>query len=520
MSYGRPTDAPRLRHPQAAMIRCRADSPYGDSVVVAQRLLGDRYRVEWELGRGGMGTVWRGHDLRLDRPIAVKVLSGEGLGLPKAMERFGREARAVARLSHPNVVPVYDFGAQDGEPYLVMELVEGPTVADLMAEGPLSVADVLAISSQICDGLTAAHTAKIVHRDIKPSNLIVTATGVVKICDFGVSRMLNATEYADLTGSAIAMGSPKYMAPEQINGEPVDARTDLYGLGCSMYAMLIGHPPFSTGSPLSVVQQHVTTTPEPLRVRRPDVPAGVEALVADLLAKTPDERPPDATTVRKRMVAAADRMAHGASGAIPRSAVSSAADLAAAPPRSARSAEERTPLPAPRSRRWLLWVAAAVAAAAVTLTALIATMPLTNRSGSHRGVQRLATDSPAAVNTSPSVALTSAAPTTARAQTQPAATESAPPPPPPTPTDPIVAMHQIIQEQVDAGFLKADAAGALNHMIDDLAKSMANARPDDEAKKLKALRDKLAGLYKEGKLTDSAYTALNSQLDAVAAEVG
>ncbi|MEV0563686.1 protein kinase [Dactylosporangium sp. NPDC050588] len=517
MSYGRPTDAPHLRHPQAAMIRSSADSPYGDSVVVAQRLLGGRYRVERVLGRGGMGTVWRGHDLRLDRPIAVKVLSGEGLGLPKAMERFGREARAVARLSHPNVVPVYDFGAQDGEPYLVMELVDGPTVADLLAEGPLSIADVLAISSQICDGLTAAHAAKIVHRDIKPTNLIVTATGVVKICDFGVARMLNATEYADLTGSAIAMGSPKYMAPEQINGEPVDARTDLYGLGCSMYAMLIGHPPFSTGSPLSVVQQHVTTTPEPLRVRRPDVPASVEALVADLLAKTPDERPPDATTVRKRMVAAADRTAHGASGALPRYAVSSAADLAAAPPRSVRSAEERTPPLAPRSRRWLLWVAAAVAAATVTLTALIATMPLTNRSGSHRGVQRLlATDSPAAVNTSPSVALTSAAPTTARAQTQPSPTESAPPPP----MDPIVAMHQIIQEQVDAGYLKADAAGALNHMIDDLAKSIANTRPDDEAKKLKALRDKLAGLYREGKLTDSAYTALNSQLDAVAAEVG
>jgi serine/threonine-protein kinase len=547
MSYGRPSDAP---------------------VVVAQRLLGGRYGVERVLGSGGMGTVWRGYDLRLDRPVAVKVLSGEGLGLPKAMERFDREARAVARLSHPNVVPVHDFGAQDGDPYLVMELVDGPTVADLLAEGPLSIVDVLAISSQICDGLTAAHTAKIVHRDIKPSNLIVTATGVVKICDFGVSRILNTTEHADLTGTAIAMGSPKYMAPEQINGDPVDPRTDLYGLGCSMYAMLTGHPPFSTGTPLSIVHQHVTKAPEPLRVRRPDVPPDVEALVADLLAKTPDERPPDATTVRARLATAADLMAHSAPGALPRSAVSSAVVLAAALPHSARSAEQRTPppadgpesvvhdapivasvqemaareghepnagaapiaasaagirpsnhnygLPAPRLRRWL-WVAAAVAAATVTLTAFITTMPPTNRSGSHRGLQFLtATTSPAAANSSASAAREPAAPTRARAQTQPPPTQSAPPPP----TDPILALRQTIQQQVDAGDLKADVARDVNHMVDDLAKSIASANPDDETKNLKALRDKLASRYKEGKLTVSAYTALNNQLDAVATEIG
>ncbi|WP_460491966.1 serine/threonine-protein kinase [Dactylosporangium cerinum] len=536
----------------------RIDSAHGDAVVAVQRLLGGRYRVETLLGSGGMGAVWRGYDLRLDRTVAIKVLSGGGLSLPKAMERFDREARAVARLSHPNIVPVYDFGAQDGDPYLVMELVDGPTVQDLLAEGPLLIVDVLAISAQICAGLAAAHAAKVVHRDIKPSNLIVTATGVVKICDFGVARILNTSEHANLTGPAIVMGSPKYMAPEHINGGPVDPRTDLYGLGCSMYAMLTGQPPFSTGTPQSIAHQHVTKTAEPLRIRRPDVPPDVAALVSGLLAKTPDERPPDVAAVRARIAKAADLMAGSAPGAIPRSAVSSAVVLAAALPHDTTSAKRRTLLPAhglksvvgeapfahepsasaapitaspagerlskhhdcvpaPRPRLWL-WVAAALVAATVTVTAFITTLPPTNQAGSLRGAQRLtATDSPAA-NPSPSAALATAAPTsdeaTARAQTQPPPTQSASPPP----IDPIRAMRQVIQQQVDAGALKADAARDLNHMVDDLAKSLATANPDDETKKLKALRDKVASLHSEGKLNVSAYTALNSNLDAIATE--
>ncbi|HTJ39731.1 MAG TPA: serine/threonine-protein kinase [Dactylosporangium sp.] len=493
---------------------------------MARRLLGGRYRVEQVLGSGGMGTVWRGYDLRLDRPVAVKVLSKQGLSLPKAMERFDREARAVARLSHPNIVPIYDFGAEDGDPYIVMELVDGPTVADLLTESPLPIADVLAISAQICDGLTAAHAAEIVHRDIKPSNLILTATGVVKICDFGVARNLDTTEHVNLTGTVIAVGSPKYMAPEHINGEPVDRRADLYGLGCSMYAMLTGHPPFSTGTSQSIAHQHLTAAPEPLRVRRPDVPADVEALVADLLAKTPDERPANAAVARARIATAADLLAHGASGVLPSSAVSSAAVLAAArepnvgaapisvapggtpPPRHGRG------LLVPRSRLWLS-VAAVVVAATVVVAAFIAARPSMDRAGSHLEAQRLTTaGSPTAAGPSPSA--TRAAPATARAQTQPSPTESVAP----SPTDPIVAMRQIIQQQVDAGDLKADAARDLTHMVDDLAKTLTTANPDDETKKIKALRDKLASLYREGRLTDYAYTALNSHLDAITVRSG
>src|SRR5258705_6889825 len=208
-----------------------------DGVVAAGQLVAGRYQIERLLGSGGMATVWRGRDLRLDRPVAVKELSSEGLRQPKALQRFEREAQAVGRLSHPNIVSVFDFGTQDGESYLVMELAEGPTVASLLADGPLPVVDALAIAAQVCDGLTAAHAAGIVHRDIKPANLIVTATGLVKICDFGVAGLLDTAGQANLTGPTTAMGSPGYMAPEQINAGPPDPRTALYAVGCTLSPM-------------------------------------------------------------------------------------------------------------------------------------------------------------------------------------------------------------------------------------------------------------------------------------------
>jgi serine/threonine-protein kinase len=462
--------------------------------AAAAQVLDDRYQLERVLGSGGMGTVWRGQDLRLQRPVAIKVLSGGGLSLPKAMERFGREARAVARLSHPNIVPVYDFGAHRDDPYLVMELIDGSTVADALDSGPLAVADVLAISSQVCDGLTAAHAAGIVHRDIKPSNLTVTAAGVVKICDFGVARLLDGVDHTDLTGSAVAMGSPKYMAPEQINGGPVDARTDLYGLGCSMYAMLTGRPPFSSGTPLSVAHQHITAAPQPVTVHRADTPPQVAALVADLLAKAPAARPPDAATVKARIAAAA------AAGSVV------------------------SPRPGGRRRRQAVGAIGAILAAGAIAVALIATTPARNQSAA----RRLAVlTGPTA--TSPNVISSTAPATTSgpvnggpvTSPTVPAQTlPTTPAPPPPAPVDPMLALRQSIQSQADTGGLKPDSVRDLNHAVDDLAKSMTSANPDDEAKKLKALRDKLTSLYREGKVTGAGYTEINNRIDAVAATIG
>ena len=184
--------------------------------------VGGRYRVERLLGSGGMAAVWLGRDLLLDRPVAIKRLAGAGLTEPMAAERFEQEARSVAQLAHPNVVAVHDFGTDNGAPYLIMELVDGVTVAAMLADGPLTIAQAAAIAAQTCDGLAAAHGAGVVHRDIKPANLLVTAGGVVKICDFGIAKMLGVAGQASLTGETDAMGTASYMAPERVDDQPID----------------------------------------------------------------------------------------------------------------------------------------------------------------------------------------------------------------------------------------------------------------------------------------------------------
>jgi serine/threonine-protein kinase len=498
------------------------------SVVATGRLLDGRYQIERLLGAGGMATVWCARDLRLDRQVAVKEVSGDGLRQPKALERFEREARAVGRLQHPNVVSVYDVAAQDGVPYLVMEMVEGPTVAQLLADGPLPVADVLAVAVQVCDGLAAAHAAGVIHRDVKPANLILTTGGVAKICDFGVARLVDSVNTGNLTGPATAMGSPSFMAPEQINGEAVDPRTDLYGLGCTLYAMLTGEPPFTAGGPLGIVHQHITTPPQPLRLRRPEVPPAVEALVAELLAKAPDERPPDAATVGARITAAQADPAAVAPSTLLRSAVAARVEAARAArahpwagvePRSSTHPESPAPTRKLRPR-----AVAAVGAAALIAAVVAVAVPLVV-SGAGDDVARWSTPGPAMaapLTPSPVVSVTSAAPSSAArpatASRSPAApTGSASPAPP---VDPIVTLRQVIGQQVASGGLKPDAANDLNHMVDDLSKTIATGNTGEVANKIKALRDKLTTLNREGKLSDDGYRILNSAVDQVAAAQG
>src|SRR5690606_30567652 len=205
--------------------------------VVSGRLLNGRYRLHSLIGRGGMAEVWRGEDLRLERRVAVKLL-GESTD-PDRLARFRREARTVARLSHPNIVTGHDLGVDGGVTYLVMELIEGTSLATRLAKGPLTVGDAVAIAGQVCDALAAAHAAGIVHRDIKPGNILLTPAGTVKVCDFGIARLLHASP-TQLTTTGTVIGTSEYMAPEQASGAPVDGRTDLYALGCVLYAMLTG----------------------------------------------------------------------------------------------------------------------------------------------------------------------------------------------------------------------------------------------------------------------------------------
>jgi eukaryotic-like serine/threonine-protein kinase len=515
-----------------------------------QRVLDGRYQVERLLGSGGMARVWQARDLRLGRPVAVKELSVEEPRDSTALERFEREARAIARLSHPNIVSVYDFGNQDGQSYLVMELVEGPTLAQLLADGPLPIPDVLAAAAQTCDGLAAAHAAGIVHRDIKPGNLILTPTGVVKICDFGVARLLDAAALANLTGSSDVMGSPNYMAPEQIKGGPIGPEADLYALGCVMYALFAGSPPFMGESPVAIAHQHLTTSPEPLRTRRPELAAEVETLVTELLAKKPADRPSDAASVRQRILSAAgDPPLVAASvlrSAAPTALVSPNAWAPAAVHAAVGAGDEPATLPTmtagsasvpaaplapegPSQRATGAVVAAvlAVLAMIIVLFLMLRPGPDQRSAGTASGVPTVAPSvviSPSVVVSASPFVTPSAVASAAVPATLPVERTASPVASPsdtqtPGPTDPIAALRRSIRQAVAAGSLAADAAEDLQHKVDDLAKSIAVDDAEEQAKKLKSLRDRLLSLYEEGKLTADGYRVLDRRVDQVAAEL-
>lgn len=260
-----------------------------------------RYRLDTRLGRGGMGEVWRAFDVALGRPVAVKVLI-EVDTEHESLQRFRREASIGARLQHPGITVVHDVGHHDGRLFLVMELLEGTDLAHLLARSPhggLPLTEAVELGAQTAEALAAAHAGKVVHRDLKPANLFLQTDGRLKICDFGIAWTAEATEGLTVTGRPF--GSPPYMSPEQWRGEHVTVRCDLYALGCVLHALLTGGPPFPAGeNPWALMRRHLEDVPPPLRSVRADVPAGVEALVAELLAKDPAARP-DAVAVARRL---------------------------------------------------------------------------------------------------------------------------------------------------------------------------------------------------------------------------
>jgi len=255
-------------------------------------VLGDRYRLVERIASGGMGTVWRAEDEVLHRQVAVKVLN-EGLSSDERfVERFRREAKAAGGLLRRNIAGVFDYGEEDGRPYIVMELLDGETLADrLQREGRLDPDDVSRIGAEVADALAAAHAAGIVHRDVKPANVMITGRGDVKVMDFGIAAAESGT---GLTGTGMVMGTARYLAPEQALGQPATAASDLYALGVVLYELLTGAPPFDRPTPLATAMAHVQDDPVPLATARPDVPPALAALVERCLAKEPAVRPPSA----------------------------------------------------------------------------------------------------------------------------------------------------------------------------------------------------------------------------------
>ena len=262
-------------------------------------VLNDRYEIQNRIGRGGMADVFLARDVLLDRPVAIKVLFPEFATDPNFVERFRREAQSAANLNHPNIVSVYDWGKYSNTYFMAMEYVQGRTLADILrANGHVSSVQAAEIASEVSAALSFAHRNGVVHRDIKPANILIGSAGAVKVADFGIARAMNSATENNLTQAGSVMGTATYFSPEQAQGAQPDPRSDLYSLGIVLYEMVAGKPPFTGENPVGIAYKQVHDAPQPLNQLVADVPRPFEAIVAKLLAKSPDTRYPDADALR------------------------------------------------------------------------------------------------------------------------------------------------------------------------------------------------------------------------------
>ena len=262
---------------------------------VAPVVIGGRYEVGELLGRGGMAEVYAGIDRRLERPVAIKLLQESMAARPDVRTRFEAEARAAATLTQPHAVAVYDTGEHEGVPFIVMERLPGHTLADRIAAGTLPPEDVRAIAVQVLGALGAAHAAGIVHRDVKPGNVLVATDGSVKIADFGIAKSIDVA--SDLTGTGQVLGTPAYLAPEQVEGRGASPASDIYALGVVLYEALTGQKPFGGTTPVAVAQAVVVGDHRPLAELRPDIDKPLVDTVERAMARDPEQRFPSAASM-------------------------------------------------------------------------------------------------------------------------------------------------------------------------------------------------------------------------------
>ncbi|MEV4413790.1 protein kinase [Catellatospora sp. NPDC049609] len=485
------------------------------------RTLGGRYRVDEEVGHGGMATVWRGYDLRLRRAVAVKILDPAMFADAGMRQRFWREAQAVAALSHPHIVAVYDVAVDADEAYVVMELVDGPSVSTVLQDGPLPWAQAVDVAVQTCAALAAAHAAGMVHRDVTPANLLLSTSGLVKVCDFGIAAWQEAA-YPSLVA-----GTRGYTAPEQAAGGPVDPRTDLYGLGCTLYAMLTGAPP-PVGRDVPGALSGVSAD-----LQRAGVAPELAELVEQLTAADPGDRPGSAEHAAALLSAVGATAttaylpgtatvpgvpSHPAGPAVTPSAPAYAAGSVVAPGGSAYPAGAAGPgsgaarppgtligvaaVPPPpppevpaapvrrrpeRPDRWLrpvVWATTGIVAIVAGLLFI---------------VYALGSPTPPATQAGPSATPNPAAVTPASAPRSPTG--------PARPGDQLGRLRREIDRLARSGGLTGKDAADLRKRVQDIEKRLRHDG-DEAADKAQDLLERLDKLRDDGKLSDPAYRAL------------
>ncbi|HEX8107914.1 MAG TPA: serine/threonine-protein kinase, partial [Kofleriaceae bacterium] len=294
----------------------RSGAAPGDPMI--GREIAGRYRVLAKLGEGGMGAVFRAEQISLKRTVAVKLLRPDVSAAPTLLRRFNAEAELVAKLSHPNTVNIYDFGQErDGTLFIAMELIDGRSLRQaIQREAPMPLPRALAIAAQIAASLADAHGHAIIHRDLKPDNVMLQDRGrdrdVVRVLDFGIAKLRDDTRatHAAMTQQGDMLGTPQYMAPEQIRAEPIDGRTDIYALGCLLYEMVTARLPHQAETVLAMLSKHLMEPAVPPSQRRPDlgIPAAADALILGAMAKDPRARPPSMEAFGEQIAALRQRL--------------------------------------------------------------------------------------------------------------------------------------------------------------------------------------------------------------------
>ncbi|HUQ79483.1 MAG TPA: protein kinase [Gemmatimonadaceae bacterium] len=362
---------------------CPADGtalrPKGSDSLVGS-VLAERYHILKRIGEGGMGRVYLGEHVKMNRQCAIKVMSPALVNDAESASRFAREASNAARIIHPNVAAVFDYGESDGLVYLVMEYVDGEPLSRLLArEAPFALERAVDLARQIADGLGAAHELGIVHRDLKPDNILVTRSKsgreVVKVVDFGIAKAMQEGAGEALTRTGLVIGTPEFMSPEQLLGDPIDARSDLYAVGCILHLMLTAAPAFDAPTREQMIKRRLSENPPHAQELDPGIPDSIDRVIMKLLARTPDERYGSAAEVRDALSGTHVRRVSSDGRPLPRAETPrSAATVtlgAAAPAHTAPARSVRTP-PAPPSmtlptrpkRRWP-WALALVAIVAI-----------------------------------------------------------------------------------------------------------------------------------------------------------